>query len=791
MTLDETPSMPEEVIKHARQLSFQHLQPPVKIVGYKLDRFLGRGAFGEVWKGEDTNSGRQVAIKFFRVKAGFDWSLLSREVDKLQQLFNERYVVQLLKIGWDSQPPYFIAEFMEQGSLEDKLRFGNFSVEDAVRLIREIAEGLVHIHGKGILHCDLKPANILFDRGNRPRIADFGQSRLSGDESPSLGTLFYMAPEQADPRARPDVKWDVYALGAIFYRLVSGKLPFESDEIKTALRKPKPLKERLSVYRKLIREAPAPSAHKKPLRKDSALVRIIDRCLSRNRHHRYDNMQEVLEALEQRDIQRTQGPLFRGGILGSVALIVILFLFAGMGFRTAVSSSEDLLLERAVETNRNSAGNVSREVGLQIDQYWRILEQIAAHSQLRKDLLSYQKELTVDFEGLDSKKQRQSWIESEGRLKLQQWIEKKSADTQSTIPHITLALVNAQGRQYARVPQLDGRTLGENWSFRDYFNGIGKDQPKDSKRYPPIRQPHLSNLFRNQSKDKYWGIAFSVPVWKDNAGDGDPIAVLVMQVEVKKFKLPDLPNRWVVLFDTRPVAGTQTRGAILQLRPPTQVSEADRIQLNARADNYLKTTVHPNLVALTRVWDKVKQTNLPQDNAPPFLQGAPKDATIQEMAHYVRQKLKATDRGSIEACPYGFGSGFLEDGTDEDWLMAVDTIRIARTGGEYRYTELGVLVQIDKQTTLQPVEKLRTELLFMGTVGLFLILFAMGCVWVFVLVVLKPTSQTGWVIFLRKRLSLPVYDTATPSSIPSSGAHSWLSGSQGRPSNYDTEKKHG
>ena len=143
----------------------------------------------------------------------------SREVEKLVFLSADRYVVQLLDVGWDADPPYYVMEYVENGSLDDLLCSGTArsASAEAVEMFREIAVGLAHAHGKGVLHCDLKPANILLDQDHRPRLADFGQSRLSHEQKPALGTLFYMAPEQADLEAVPDVRWDVYALGAILY----------------------------------------------------------------------------------------------------------------------------------------------------------------------------------------------------------------------------------------------------------------------------------------------------------------------------------------------------------------------------------------------------------------------------------------------------------------------------------------------------------------------------------------------------------------------------------------------
>ena len=202
--------------RQAQQLSLQKSQPPATVPGYQLERFLGSGAYGEVWVGTDQNTGRQVAVKFYLHSSGVDWSLLSREVEKLVFLSADRYVVQLLDVGWDGEPPYYVMEYVENGSLEDYLKTQpTLGTAEAVEIFREMVIGLMHAHNKGVLHCDLKPANILLDQDHKPRLADFGQSRLSHEQTPALGTLFYMAPEQAHLQAVPDVRWDIYALGAI------------------------------------------------------------------------------------------------------------------------------------------------------------------------------------------------------------------------------------------------------------------------------------------------------------------------------------------------------------------------------------------------------------------------------------------------------------------------------------------------------------------------------------------------------------------------------------------------
>src|SRR5215212_6860133 len=162
-----TPVMGEAEIAAARELSLRGARPPVKVPGYDQEQFLGHGAYGEVWTAVNRNSGRRVAIKFFTRRGGLDWAALAREVEKLRYLFSDRYVVQLFEVGWESDPPYYVMEFMENGSLEDLLRSGSLSAHEAATYFREIAVALVHAHNKGILHCDLKPGNVLLDHDRR------------------------------------------------------------------------------------------------------------------------------------------------------------------------------------------------------------------------------------------------------------------------------------------------------------------------------------------------------------------------------------------------------------------------------------------------------------------------------------------------------------------------------------------------------------------------------------------------------------------------------------------------
>jgi serine/threonine protein kinase len=204
-----------EAYERARERSRQQRRAPGQVPGYQTVECLGEGAYGEVWLAtQQNNPAHRVTVKFYTRRGG-DWSSLTREVEKLNIRTTDGYIIQLLDVGWDADPPYYVMEYLENGSLATRLQAGPLEVAEAVTLFREITEGVVSAHNRGVLHCDLKPANVLHGPDLKPHLADFGQARLAHEHVSSLGTLFYMAPEQTAPGSVPDARWDVYALGDV------------------------------------------------------------------------------------------------------------------------------------------------------------------------------------------------------------------------------------------------------------------------------------------------------------------------------------------------------------------------------------------------------------------------------------------------------------------------------------------------------------------------------------------------------------------------------------------------
>jgi serine/threonine-protein kinase len=127
-----------------------------------------------------------------------------------------------------------VLEFLPGGTLEERLVPGEpYPDDDTKRLARELASGLAHAHERGLIHRDLKPANVLFDDEGRAKIADFGIARIGGERTLTetgtlLGTAAYISPEQAQAQPATPAS-DVYSFGVILYRLLCGRLPFESE----------------------------------------------------------------------------------------------------------------------------------------------------------------------------------------------------------------------------------------------------------------------------------------------------------------------------------------------------------------------------------------------------------------------------------------------------------------------------------------------------------------------------------------------------------------------------------
>jgi len=571
MSTDPTEPQGGQQRRQSREMSLNRAHPPTEVPGYQPEKFLGAGAYGEVWVAVEQNTGRRVAIKFYAHRGGLDWSLLSREVEKLAFLFADRYVVQLLGVGWDAEPPYYIMEYLDRGSLAERLEQGVMPVDEAVEMFREVAVGLVHAHGKGVLHCDLKPANILLDQDNKPRLADFGQSRLSTEQAPALGTLFYMAPEQADMEAAPDARWDVYALGALLCCMLTGNPPHRDDGAAGRFEHTPELQRRLADYRRLVEESPPPVAHRQVRGVDRALAEIVDRCLAPDPAERFPNVQAVLDALEDRRIRRQRRPMMILGAVGPVLLLAVGLFFAWQGFSSAISKSDAALTERALQSNQFAARYVARAAGDELQQRWDAVERLAESKPLRRELAAFLadpetrpllEELgSADLSEQESAELRRQFTENPKRREFGEKLEAILPDDVMP-PHSVASwfVCDPRGVALWRVPESE--TIGVDFAWRSYYHGGPADHEQSwrPKADEHVKQTTLSAVFRSQATMR-WIVAISTPIY-DDTPERNYLGVLALTIEVGRLiELEAGDGQFAVLVDWR---DGENKGVILQ-----------------------------------------------------------------------------------------------------------------------------------------------------------------------------------------------------------------------------------
>ncbi|MFO0878384.1 MAG: protein kinase [Gemmataceae bacterium] len=263
----ETGSTPPGSSNLATHDFIESAAPPV-IPGYQVETLLASGGMGQVYRARDLHLERTVALKVIRpdrLSADLQARFLSEA--RAVAALDHPHIVHVYEVGEyptssDRTAPYLAMEFVPGGTLESRAT-KSLSPATAARTVQLLARAMAHAHGRGVVHRDLKPANILLAPPadepalncplGRPRITDFGLARRQDASShlttpgAVLGTPAYMAPEQAEGQeAGPPA--DVYALGAILYRLLTGRPVFEADSMVTTLfhicnTPPRPLRE--------------------------------------------------------------------------------------------------------------------------------------------------------------------------------------------------------------------------------------------------------------------------------------------------------------------------------------------------------------------------------------------------------------------------------------------------------------------------------------------------------------------------------------------------------------------
>lgn len=207
-----------------------------KIGRYEIESELAVGGMGIIFLARDPYIQRQVIVKVLMYSRTLDdvyREYFQREAEVIAAL-EHPCIVPVYDFGWHGKQPYIIMRYMAGGSLQDRLKESELKLTEMAHIFKRVAEALDAAHAQNIIHRDVKPSNILFDVTGEAFLSDFGiaKSKPITDEEGEwlVGTPGYMSPEQVLGEA-VDGRSDIYALGVVLYRLLTGSMPFSSDSV--------------------------------------------------------------------------------------------------------------------------------------------------------------------------------------------------------------------------------------------------------------------------------------------------------------------------------------------------------------------------------------------------------------------------------------------------------------------------------------------------------------------------------------------------------------------------------
>jgi formylglycine-generating enzyme required for sulfatase activity/dienelactone hydrolase/predicted Ser/Thr protein kinase len=274
------------------------LETPVQVIRagtmvagkYKVLEELGHGGMGIVYKAEDVKLKRFLALKFLPPHLVDSPELKERFLVEAQAAaaLNHPNICVIHEVGEDEGRPYIAMEYVEGETLRDRLRIGPLRTEDALDIAIQVAAGLGEAHHKGIIHRDIKSANIMVTTKGQAKVMDFGLAKLRGGSSltksqTTIGTVAYMSPEQAQG-ADLDQRTDLWSLGVVLYEMLTGDLPFKGDRD-------------LSVIYSIVHGEPKSLKVRKPPVPEE-LQQVIGRALRKKLGSRYGSAEEVLADLK-------------------------------------------------------------------------------------------------------------------------------------------------------------------------------------------------------------------------------------------------------------------------------------------------------------------------------------------------------------------------------------------------------------------------------------------------------------------------------------------------------------
>jgi serine/threonine-protein kinase len=265
--------------------------PPQQIGKYQVLSKIGQGAMGEVYKAHDPILDRYVAIKTIAGEMSSDEMLRTRFLREAQSAarLNHPNIIKVFDFGEEAGTLYMAMELLEGNDLKKAISQRAFTgLDEKLRVMEQIAEGLAFAHAHDVVHRDLKPANIHLQTGGQVKIMDFGLARLAGSEITRtgmvMGTPHYMSPEQVRGE-RADARSDVFAVGCVMYELLAYRKPFDADSMHSVLFKV--LQEQPTPVRELVPDLPI------------VLFQVVEVALGKDPGQRFQDGRSFRDALAQ------------------------------------------------------------------------------------------------------------------------------------------------------------------------------------------------------------------------------------------------------------------------------------------------------------------------------------------------------------------------------------------------------------------------------------------------------------------------------------------------------------
>ena len=390
----------------------ERLQKGSSIAGrYQIIEELGRGGMGVVYKAEDTKLKRTVALKFLPSELTHIPDVKERFMREAQAAaaLDHPNICTVYEFDEAEEKTFISMAYIEGQSLKKKIESGPLELDEATRIALQVAEGLQKAHKNGVVHRDIKSANIMVTEEDQAKIMDFGLARVAGStlvtkEGMTMGTIAYMSPEQARGE-EVDHRTDIWSLGVVLYEMFGGQLPFKGEQDQAVVysilnKKPRPITD-------LRAEIPM------------SIEQVVDKALEKNPDERYQQIDELLDDLKsisagivpeeiktrlrKAKLRKRKRAFLYGGAAGLVIAAVVIALLFLTGPAEVIDSIAVLPLENLTgDTEKEFFVDVATEelIGQlgQISGLRRVISRttVMKYKETDKTLSEIARELNVD-----------------------------------------------------------------------------------------------------------------------------------------------------------------------------------------------------------------------------------------------------------------------------------------------------------------------------------------------------------------------------------------------------------